>query len=120
MNAGSLRVAGYRTAATVRRRRSAYLSLVLLVALVGGLAMAAVAGGRRTQASYPLLMQATRASTVTAITSILNPLIPGAAGRGYDPAVVRELRHLPHVTAVADEAGLDVLALTPTGSPVAV
>jgi len=115
-----MRVAWYRAGATLRRRRAAYVALVLLIGLIGGLAMASIAGGRRTQASYPLLMSGTHASALTFVASVRNPLIPGAEGSGYDPAVVRQVARLPHVTSVADLAGLDVLPLTASGSPEAV
>ena len=47
MNQGALRVSWYRFRATFGRRRGAYLSLVLLIGLVGGLAMGALAAARR-------------------------------------------------------------------------
>ena len=51
MNGRVLSLARYRFAATWRARFSAYLTLVLLIGAVGGLAMGAVAGARRTQSS---------------------------------------------------------------------
>jgi len=51
----ALRVAAYRFRATFGRRWGGYLALVLLIGLVGGLAMGAVAGARRTQSSFPVL-----------------------------------------------------------------
>ena len=47
-----LRVTRYRFQATLRQRRAGYLALVLLIGLVGGLALGAVAGARRTQSSF--------------------------------------------------------------------
>jgi hypothetical protein len=48
-----LRVAWYRFQATFTRRRGSYLGVVLLTALIGGLAMGAAAGARRTESSFP-------------------------------------------------------------------
>ena len=53
MDRAALRVAGYRFRATFRRRWGGYVALVAVIALVGGLAMGAVAGARRTQSSFP-------------------------------------------------------------------
>jgi hypothetical protein len=47
-----LRVIWYRFETTFARRRSGYVSLVVLVGLIGGVAMASVEAGRRTQSAY--------------------------------------------------------------------
>ena len=60
MNSQVSRVAGYRFRATFARRWGGYLTVVLLVGLLGGLAMGAVAGARRTQSSYPAFLASTR------------------------------------------------------------
>jgi hypothetical protein len=44
-----LRVAVYRFRATFGRRWPGYATIILLIGLVGGLAMGAIAGARRTQ-----------------------------------------------------------------------
>ena len=59
----ALRVAGYRFRATFVRRRNGYLAIAVLVGLVGGLAMGAVAAGRVTQASFSKFAERTNAST---------------------------------------------------------
>ena len=46
-----LRVAWYRLRATIGRRWGGYLSLVLLVGLAGGVALASAAAARRTESS---------------------------------------------------------------------
>jgi len=56
------RVGWYRFRATFRRRWTGYLSVALLVGLLGGIALASIAGARRTQSSYPKLPTATHAS----------------------------------------------------------
>ena len=47
-----LRMVGYRARATFRARWAGYLSLLLLVGLLGGVAMGALAAARRTQSSF--------------------------------------------------------------------
>jgi hypothetical protein len=54
-----LTVAWYRFQTTFRRRWGGYLSIVLLLGLVGGLAMGSIAGARRTQSSYPTFLAGT-------------------------------------------------------------
>ncbi len=72
------------------------MSIVLLVGLVGGLAMGAVAAGRRTQSSFSAFAKATNASDLATVVSIYNPPIGLVAG--YYPALVRRIAHLPGVT----------------------
>ena len=60
----SLRVAGYRYRATFDHRWGGYLSLVLLVGLVGGLSMGALAAARRTQSSFATYLASTNPSNL--------------------------------------------------------
>ena len=55
-----LTVARYRFRVTFRRRWPDYVTIVVFIGLVGGLAMGTIAGARRTQSSSPkfLLSQA--------------------------------------------------------------
>ncbi len=57
-----LRVAWYRFGATFGRRWGGYLSLVLLVGLVGGVALASAAAARRTESSFPVFLASTNPS----------------------------------------------------------
>jgi hypothetical protein len=57
--------AWYRFRATFTRRFTTYLSVILLIGLTGGLAMASIAAARRTQSSYPTFLQSTNPSTLT-------------------------------------------------------
>jgi hypothetical protein len=66
-----LRVAWYRFLATFGRRWGGYLSLVLLIGSIGGIAMAAISAGRRTQSSYPTFLASTNPSDLT--VSVFNP-----------------------------------------------
>src|ERR1019366_1855466 len=93
-----------------------YLTLVLLVALVGGLAMGAIAGARRTQSSYPTYLASTNPSDIGLVTAVLNPAIGN--GSGYNPSIIRQLAHLPHVERVASFVGIDIEPLLPNGAPI--
>jgi hypothetical protein len=114
-----LRVAWYRFRATWSRRRAGYLSLVLLVALVGGLAMGAVAAARRTQSSFPVYLASTNPPDLNGITDFSNGA-PGAAGLGYDPARLASIARLPHVKLVQSFAGINTVPLGRDGVPVSV
>ena len=62
------RVAWFRFRATFRTRWVGYLSVVLLVGFVGGLAMASVAAARRTQSSFPAYLATLNPSDIDLIT----------------------------------------------------
>ncbi|MGA2521513.1 MAG: FtsX-like permease family protein [Acidimicrobiales bacterium] len=112
----ALGVCVYRFRTTVRRRRAGYLALVVLLGLVGGLAMGAVAAARRTQSSFPLYMASTHPPDLFGITAFVNPT-PGVAGRGYDAPLVAAIARLPHVTEVGNQSGLNIIPLGPHGAP---
>jgi hypothetical protein len=114
-----LRLAWYRFGATWHRRRSGYLGVVLLVALVGGLAMGAVAGARRTQSSFPVYIASTNPPDLNGITDFTNGQ-PGAAGLGYDPARLAKIARLPHVHLVQSFAGINTVPLGHDGVPISV
>jgi hypothetical protein len=65
MSRGVVNAAWYRFRATFGHRWRGYLSLVLLIALVGGLAMAGVAAARRTQSSFSTFLAGTNPSAFT-------------------------------------------------------
>ncbi|HXQ19285.1 MAG TPA: hypothetical protein VN781_06615 [Acidimicrobiales bacterium] len=115
MNGRVLGLARYRFAATWRARLSGYLTLVLLIGVVGGLATGAVAGARRTQSSYPALLASTNPSDLGLGTAVLNPALGN--GSGYNPTIVAELARLPHVVRVASQVGLDLEPLDAKGAP---
>jgi hypothetical protein len=60
-----LRIAWYRYRATFARQLTGYLTVVLLIGLIGGIGMAAVAAARRTQSSYPQFLASTNPSDLT-------------------------------------------------------
>jgi hypothetical protein len=59
-----MRIAWYRFRAALGRRWGGYLSLVLLIGSVGGLAMGSIAAARRTQSSYPAYLASTNPSAL--------------------------------------------------------
>ncbi|HLN17233.1 MAG TPA: FtsX-like permease family protein [Acidimicrobiales bacterium] len=109
-----LRTAWYRLGATFHRRRGAYLSVVLLVGLVGGLAMGALAGARRTQSAFPDYLAATDASDLQLQTYNVGSLFGGVAS----PTLSRDLAHLPHVEHVASAPNLLLVPLGPNGKAI--
>ncbi len=101
----AVRVGWYRFRATWRRRRNGYLTIVLLIGLVGGLAMASIAAARRTQSSFPTYVASTNPSQIQAFDSYLDPALGDKAG--YYPARARAIAHLPHVKVAETVVGFD-------------
>ena len=98
-------VVWYRFAATFGRRRSGYLTLVLLIGLIGGVAMGSVAAARRTQSSYATFLAATDPSDL------------GLSGQG--PNLTAKLARLPGVQRVdAALLSLNAFPLSRTGTPI--
>jgi len=91
-----LRTLRYRLVGGFRRKRSAYLSIVLLVGLVGGLSMAGVAGGRKTASSFTTYLASTKPSTIGVFSRYVDPAL--GFNTGYDARVQRSIGHLPLVS----------------------
>jgi hypothetical protein len=106
-----LPVAWYRFRATFARRWGGYLSVVLLIGLVGGIAMGSIAAGRRTQSSYPTFLASTNPSDLT--VAVYAPNSPSGA---VTPLTARIAR-LPGVKTVRDLVGPDFVPLSPNGTP---
>ena len=104
----TLTVAWYHFRATFRQRWSGYLSIVLLVGLVGGVAMGSIAGARRTQSTFPSYLTATKASNLQLHTQTVTDQF------GTDK-LIGKLARLPHVQQVADAPSLLVIPLGPNG-----
>ncbi len=117
MNHGVLRVSGYRFRATFKRRLGAYLSLVLLVGLVGGLAMGALAAARRTESSFPTFLASTNPSNLSLGTALYNPALGFTTG--YDAPLVHTISHLPHVRRAESYADMSSTPLASDGEPTA-
>jgi hypothetical protein len=108
------RVAWYRFRATFRRRFGGYLAIVLLVGAVGGLALGALAGARRSQSAFPSYLRRTNASDLQVTIST-----PGNdyGANVYSPAVANMLTHLPLVRRVASNVSLLALPMASNGVP---
>jgi hypothetical protein len=109
------RVATYRLRATFRRRWTGYLAIVLLIALLGGLAIGSIAAARRTQSSYPTFLASTNPSTLFVPTANWQPGSPNSAGA--DPGTSASLLRLPLVRAVENEYNINAQPLGRNGYP---
>jgi FtsX-like permease family len=98
-----LRVAWYRFRVTLGHRWGGYLSVVVLIGLVGGLAMGALAAARRTQSSFPAFLASTNPSDMSVFTG---------------PLPVNVLARLPDVKRVESADVLNAAQLGPNGAPV--
>ena len=94
-----LTVVWYRFRTTFRRRWGGYLAIILLIGLVGGLAMASIAGARRTQSSFPTFLASTSPSDLTIAVFPPGNATFGSAG-GYSTSLTRAIKGLPGVTRV--------------------
>ena len=90
-------VTGYRFRATFGRRWPGYLTIVLLIGLVGGLAMGSIAAARRTQSSFTTYVASTNPSDLT--VAIFPNGAVGPEG-GYSARLTDTLRRLPDVKSV--------------------
>ncbi|MGO8863239.1 MAG: ABC transporter permease [Acidimicrobiales bacterium] len=106
-----LTVSWYRFRATFRRRWPGYLAIVVLIGLVGGLAMASIAGARRTQSSYPAFLAGTNPSDLN--VAVYDP----ATGGGPGPPLDGKIAHLAGVERVRDVASPTLIPLTADGAP---
>jgi hypothetical protein len=110
MRSHTYEFAWYRFRSTFARRWTAYLSVVLLIGVTGGLAMASVASARLTQSSYPTFLQSTNPSTLT--FAVFNPS-GGQTGR----SLIRKIRGMNDVSAVRTLSSGAGIPLSPSGAP---
>ena len=99
-----LRFSRYRFQRTFRQRRSAYLSVVLLIGLVGGLSMGALAAARRTESSFPEFLASTNPSNLSLGTALWNPALGYTTG--YNGPLVATIARLPHVRRAESYAAI--------------
>ncbi len=99
---GVLRVAWYRFRVTFGGRWGGYLTVVLVVGILGGMAMGVVGAARRTQSSFPAYLASTNPSNLSVFT-----------GTGAESRLV----HLPEVRRVEGVDALNALPLGPNGAP---
>jgi hypothetical protein len=102
--------AWYRFTATFSRRWRGYLAVVLLTGMIGGIAMASVAGARRTQSSYPAFLASTNPSDLTMS-------IYGSGGGAPRVSLTTEIARLPGVRHVVSLLAPTVVPLTAAGAP---
>jgi len=91
----SRRVARYRLRSTFGNRWSGYLTIVLLLGLLGGLSTAAIAGARRTQSSYPAFLRSTNPSDLYVYHDD-----SANDSNATDASFLRTIARLPHVRHV--------------------
>ncbi len=110
MNSHSYEFAWYRFRATLTRRWTVYLNVILLIGLTGGLAMASVAAARRTQSSYPTFLASTHPSTLTM------SVFGASSGKG-SPTLVPAIARLSDVKTVRSLDSGDAVILNASGAP---
>ena len=113
---GAFGVAWFRFCATFRRRCASDVSLIVLIGLVGGVGMGAVAAARRTQSSFSTLLASTNPPDLTVAIYGADSFDP-SSNPSYSSKLTSRIAHLPHVKRV--EAGIDLEAapLRPDGAP---
>ncbi|MDE3064184.1 MAG: FtsX-like permease family protein [Acidobacteriota bacterium] len=104
------RVARYRYRATFRSQLAGYLTVVLLVGVIGGVALASVAGARRTQSSFPAFLASTNPSTLTMA-------VYGTATNGPVASIKPEIGRLADVAHVVTTVIPSLFALKADGAP---
>ncbi|MCU1430109.1 MAG: transporter permease, partial [Actinomycetia bacterium] len=107
------RVASYRFRATFDTRWGGLLGILILIALLGGLSMGAVAGARRTQSSFPAYLKSTNPSDLI----VLHNDSANDSNAG-DAAFLRRIARLPRVKKAESASAPSELVLGPNGEPV--
>jgi hypothetical protein len=109
-------VTRYRFRVTLRSRRASYLTLILLIGLVGGVGMGAVAAARRTQSSFSTFLASTNPPdlTITIFGANSNDL---SSNPTYNPKLARQIAHLAHVRDVKSGILLTAAPLRKNGVP---
>ncbi len=110
------RVATYRLRTTFRRRRGGYVALLLLVGVVGGVSLGAIAAARRTQSSFASYLASTNPSDL-GITVFGGTGTGGGAPPFYSAAATGAIARLPGVRHVETAIPVDVTPLHADGSP---
>jgi hypothetical protein len=114
MSLSVLRVAWYRFRTSLHTTWFGYVSIVLLVGLLGGLAMGAIAGARRTQAAYPTYLSRSHASDLEVQVYLKEGNDPA---HSYSAPLTNELAHLHDVAQLGTDLQLLVTPLNAKGLP---
>lgn len=113
------RVARYRLGSARHTHWRALLGLVLVVGLIGGLGLAALANARRTQSSARTFLASTNPSDLNFLTGLYAaPGVTSAAYRsGYDGPLIASIARLPQVRGIESRVGLNIYPLNPDKTP---
>ena len=111
----TLSYAWYRLRATFGSELPYFVSVVLLVGTLGGLSMGAVAAARSTESSFSDYVAASHVPQLFVLDGVINPAI--GLDSAYNPMLLRQLSHLPHVQRVASTLELNMAPLSPRGRP---
>ncbi len=118
MNGQVPRVTWYRFRATFSRRWGGYLGVALLIGSIGGLALASVAGARRTESSFPTYLASTNPSTIGLFSRYAIPSL--GIDTGYNAQAAKLIEHLPLVkraaTAIIFDGNIDLNSVKGTHS----
>jgi hypothetical protein len=110
-----LRIAWYRFRVTLRHRWGGYLSVVLLVGLVGGVAMGSIAAARRTQSSFSVFLASTNPSDLSMPTFGAGAI--SSASANYSAILTKEIADLPGVRHVGAWVNVNAAPMRPDGAP---
>jgi hypothetical protein len=88
------------------------LTVVLLIGLIGGIGMAALAGARRTQSSYPQFLASTNPSDLTMFVFSGSSQFPGKT-----LSLTKTISHLAGVERVVTALGPQMVPLAANGAP---
>lgn len=113
MTGRAVRVAWYRFRAGHARRWTGYVSVVLLIGSIGGVAMASVAGARRTESSFRTYQASTNPSTIGLFSRYDDPAL--GMSTGYDPKAASAVAHVPLVvrstTTIIFDGNIDLTSI---------
>ena len=98
------RVAWYRLRLDLPRRWTSYAGIVLLVALVGGLALGSIAGARRSESAFPTFLKGTNPSDLAIDVGL------------YNPKILKEIARLPQVKSIETYVSPNAVPVTQRAS----
>jgi len=110
-----LRIAWYRFRATLGHRWGGYLSVVLLVGLVGGVAMGSIAAARRTQSSFSVFLASTNPSDLSMPT--FGAAAISSASANYSATLTKEIADLSGVRHAEAWVNVNAAPMRPDGAP---
>ena len=109
--------AWYRFRATLGSELSYFLSIVLLLGAVGGLALGAIEAARSTESSFADFVASSHVPQLFVFDGVINPGI--GLDSAYNPRLLQTLSHLPHVERVESTVELNMGPLNAREQPLA-